>query len=108
MRKVPQYQALIKERFERCLDLYLCPREAKTKLDIDPDSLIPQLPSPAELRPFPERYLFLYIYISIYLCRCIYTFPLYTFSCTSDARSDPHSGSRTIHVDLSIYLCSSR
>lgn len=55
MRRVPQYEPLIRERFERCLDLYLCPREAKTKLDIDPDSLIPQLPSPAELRPFPER-----------------------------------------------------
>jgi hypothetical protein len=55
MRRVPQYEPLINERFERCLDLYLCPREAKTKLDIDPDSLIPQLPSPAELRPFPER-----------------------------------------------------
>jgi len=39
----------------RSLDLYLCPREAKVRLDIEPDSLIPQLPSPAELRPFPER-----------------------------------------------------
>ena len=25
------------------------------RLDIDPDSLIPQMPKPAELRPFPER-----------------------------------------------------
>jgi len=55
LRKVPLYEPLIKERFERCLDLYLCPRERKTKLNIDPDSLIPQLPKPHELRPFPEQ-----------------------------------------------------
>ena len=54
-RQVPMYDKLIKERFDRCLDLYLCPRERKTKLNIDPDSLIPKLPKPAELRPFPER-----------------------------------------------------
>ena len=55
LRRVPLYAPLIKERFERCLDLYLCPREARSRLDIDPDSLIPQMPKPAELRPFPER-----------------------------------------------------
>jgi len=55
LRRVPLYEPLIKERFERCLDLYLCPRAAQKKLDIAPDSLIPSLPSAAELRPFPER-----------------------------------------------------
>ena len=55
LRKVPLYEPLIKERFERCLDLYLCPRERRVKLNIEPDSLIPQLPKPAELRPFPEQ-----------------------------------------------------
>ena len=54
LRRVPLYAPLIKERFERCLDLYLCPREKRTRLNIDPESLIPQLPKPAELRPFPE------------------------------------------------------
>ena len=54
LRRVPLYEPLIKERFERCLDLYLCPREKRTRLNIDPESLIPQLPKPAELRPFPE------------------------------------------------------
>ena len=34
---------------------YLCPRTMKQKLNIDPDSLIPTLPKPQELRPFPER-----------------------------------------------------
>ena len=55
LRRVPLFEPLIKERFERCLDLYLCPRSDKAKLQIEPDSLIPKLPSPSELRPFPER-----------------------------------------------------
>nr|7NAD_m Chain m, Ribosome biogenesis protein ERB1 [Saccharomyces cerevisiae BY4741]7R72_m Chain m, Ribosome biogenesis protein ERB1 [Saccharomyces cerevisiae BY4741] len=37
------------------LDLYLAPRVRKNKLNIDPNSLIPELPSPKDLRPFPIR-----------------------------------------------------
>jgi ribosome biogenesis protein ERB1 len=32
LRKVPLYQNMIKEHFERCLDLYLCPRLLKKKI----------------------------------------------------------------------------
>jgi ribosome biogenesis protein ERB1 len=53
MRKIPLYPDMLKERFERCLDLYLCPRARRKRLNIDPDSLLPQLPKPAELKPFP-------------------------------------------------------
>jgi ribosome biogenesis protein ERB1 len=53
MRRVPGYDRFVKERFERCLDLYLCPRAEKVKLNIDPESLVPRLPLPKELRPFP-------------------------------------------------------
>lgn len=53
LRNVEFYDQLINERFERCLDLYLCPRMRKKKLDIDPESLIPKLPKPEELRPYP-------------------------------------------------------
>lgn len=53
LRHVEFYDKLINERFERCLDLYLCPRTRKKKLDIDPESLIPKLPKPEELRPYP-------------------------------------------------------
>ena len=53
LRKIQAYDNFIKERFERCLDLYLCPRIRRKKLNIDPDSLIPILPKPSELRPFP-------------------------------------------------------
>lgn len=55
LRKVPGYTESIRERFERSLDLYLAPRVRKNKLNIDPDSLIPELPSPKDLRPFPIR-----------------------------------------------------
>ncbi|KAH9844622.1 Ribosome biogenesis protein ERB1 [Teratosphaeria destructans] len=53
LRKVPGYARLIKEKFERCLDLYLAPRVRKSKLNIDPESLLPKLPDPSELKPFP-------------------------------------------------------
>lgn len=53
LRLVPGYDTFIKERFERCLDLYLAPRVRRNKLNIDPESLLPKLPSPQDLRPFP-------------------------------------------------------
>lgn len=55
LRLVPGWANFIKERFERCLDLYLAPRVMKQRLNIDPDSLIPKLPSPKDLRPFPTK-----------------------------------------------------
>lgn len=53
LRHVPAYPQFIQERFGRQLDLYLAPRVQRTKLQIDPNSLIPKLPSPSSLRPFP-------------------------------------------------------
>jgi len=53
LRKVPGYDKFVKDKFERCLDLYLAPRVRRSKLNIDPESLLPKLPSPEELRPFP-------------------------------------------------------
>jgi ribosome biogenesis protein ERB1 len=55
MRQVPAYGRFVNERFERCLDLYLCPRTKRTRLNIDPESLVPKLPKPSELRPFPTE-----------------------------------------------------
>ncbi|EEQ86872.1 Ribosome biogenesis protein erb1 [Blastomyces dermatitidis] len=54
LRKVPGYESFVKEKFERCLDLYLAPRVRRSKLNIDPESLLPKLPSPEELKPFPS------------------------------------------------------
>jgi ribosome biogenesis protein ERB1 len=53
LRKVPGYEKFVKERFERSLDLYLAPRVRKNRLNIDPASLLPKLPRPEELKPFP-------------------------------------------------------
>lgn len=55
LRKVPGYQEGIRENFDRCLDLYLAPRVRRNKLNIDPDLLIPDLPLPKDLRPFPIK-----------------------------------------------------
>lgn len=56
LRRVPLYENLIKEHFERCLDLYMCPRLFKKKLSVsDPRKLLPELPNPSDLKPFPTR-----------------------------------------------------
>jgi BOP1NT (NUC169) domain len=40
----------------RCLDLYLCPRVRQRRVHIDdPKSLLPSLPKPRDLQPFPTR-----------------------------------------------------
>jgi ribosome biogenesis protein ERB1 len=53
LRKVPGYETFVKERFERSLDLYLAPRIRRNRLNIDPESLLPKLPNPEDLKPFP-------------------------------------------------------
>ncbi|KAH9870492.1 Ribosome biogenesis protein erb1 [Plenodomus lingam] len=53
LRKVPGYETFVKERFERSLDLYLAPRIRRNRLNIDPESLLPKLPDPEDLKPFP-------------------------------------------------------
>ncbi|KAG8473893.1 hypothetical protein CXB51_034028 [Gossypium anomalum] len=53
-RSIPAYENAIKDSFERCLDLYLCPRVRKKRINIDPESLKPKLPSRKDLRPYPS------------------------------------------------------
>ena len=53
LREVPAYEYLIRERYRRCLTLYLRPRSLKIRRDLKPEDLLPKLPSPDELRPFP-------------------------------------------------------
>lgn len=55
LRKVGAYKDLVVERFHRCLDLYLVPRALKMRMNVDPASLLPKLPNPKDLRPFPTR-----------------------------------------------------
>ncbi|KIJ56526.1 hypothetical protein M422DRAFT_197467 [Sphaerobolus stellatus SS14] len=56
LRLVPAYDRFVQERFERLLDLYLAPRVQRRRLPsgvTKADDLIPQLPDPKTLRPFP-------------------------------------------------------
>jgi ribosome biogenesis protein ERB1 len=53
LRSVGAYQHSVREAFERCLDMYLCPRILKRRLNIDPESLVPRLPRAQDLKPFP-------------------------------------------------------
>lgn len=55
LRKVPAFAGFITERFKRCLDLYLVPRALRQRMNVDPESLLPKLPSPKDLRPFPTH-----------------------------------------------------
>ncbi|CAI9773280.1 unnamed protein product [Fraxinus pennsylvanica] len=52
-RSVPAYEKAVSERFGRCLDLYLCPRARKKRINIDPEMLKPKLPSRKDLKPYP-------------------------------------------------------
>lgn len=53
LRSVPAYEKAVQETFDRCLDLYLCPRVHKKRINIDPESLKPKLPSRRDLKPYP-------------------------------------------------------
>lgn len=54
LRHVPLYADGVRERFERCLDLYLAVRVRARPVVTDVAGLIPVLPSPRELRPYPN------------------------------------------------------
>ena len=60
LRHVPFYKHTIQDRYQRCLDLAFFPRRQRTRLVVDPDKLLPELPDPSSLRPYPERLSFLY------------------------------------------------
>ncbi|KAK7200680.1 BOP1NT (NUC169) domain/WD domain, G-beta repeat [Novymonas esmeraldas] len=60
LRHVPFYHHTIQDRYQRCLDLAFFPRAQRTRLVVDPDKLLPELPDPKDLRPYPERLSFHY------------------------------------------------
>jgi len=62
LRAVGAYRNFIKERFERCLDLYLCPRALKKQGVTDASTLLPSLPNPQDLRPFPTSKAQVYVH----------------------------------------------
>ena len=54
LRTVPLYKDFIQERFDRCLDLYLCPRVRRLRFNMPSDEFMPTLPNPRDLEPFPK------------------------------------------------------
>lgn len=60
LRHVPFYNHTIQDRYQRCLDLAFFPRAQRTRLVVDPGKLLPELPDPKDLRPYPERLSFHY------------------------------------------------
>ena len=62
LRKVPAYDRFVNEQFERCLDLYLCPRMRSRKGNRTAENLQrrmaeqrAKLPKPSELKPYPRK-----------------------------------------------------
>eukprot|EP00667_Euglena_gracilis_P002922 EG_transcript_2928 len=56
LRHVPSYEKTIEDRYRRCLDLFAVTRSAHyVRKFKDPDQLLPKLPSPQDLRPYPCR-----------------------------------------------------
>jgi len=49
------YEELVKESFERCLDLYLCPRVFRKRMNAAASVLIPDIPNASELKPYPSK-----------------------------------------------------
>ena len=55
LRRIPRYDNLIEEELERCCDLFLSARTIRKKLDLKENDVLPDLPKPEELRPFPTK-----------------------------------------------------
>lgn len=55
LRHVPAYKRYIQEQWDRCLNLYLAPRRRTMKIQASSTDLIPLLPKPQDLRPFPTQ-----------------------------------------------------
>lgn len=55
LRKIPKYNKLLEENFERCCDLVMSSRFVKKKTDIKVEDILPTLPKPEDLKPFPTK-----------------------------------------------------
>ncbi|PAA91211.1 hypothetical protein BOX15_Mlig030552g1, partial [Macrostomum lignano] len=54
LRRVPAYPGYTSELYERCQDLHLAARVVRHRVSMDPEDLLPKLPAPRDLRPFPH------------------------------------------------------
>ena len=60
LRRIPRYDNLIEEELERCCDLFLSARTIRKKLDLKENDILPDLPKPEELKPFPTKECMIY------------------------------------------------
>ncbi len=60
LRRIPRYDKLIEEELERCCDLFLSARTIRKKLDLKENDVLPDLPKPEELKPFPTKQCIVY------------------------------------------------
>ncbi|OEH78862.1 ribosome biogenesis protein [Cyclospora cayetanensis] len=79
LRRVPAYAQLVLERYNRCLDLYLCPRAVKHRMNVDPSSLLPQLPPASSLMPFPTSLGMAFLPLTLHAQRIPRPQPLFGF-----------------------------
>eukprot|EP00792_Barthelona_sp_PAP020_P005032 TRINITY_DN2463_c0_g1_i2.p1 TRINITY_DN2463_c0_g1~~TRINITY_DN2463_c0_g1_i2.p1 ORF type:complete len:679 (-),score=97.07 TRINITY_DN2463_c0_g1_i2:2038-4074(-) len=54
LRRVPLYIPLLEENYKRCLSLYVLPRQRRMRSNDRPEDLLPKLPDPKSLRPYPR------------------------------------------------------
>jgi ribosome biogenesis protein ERB1 len=55
MRRIPKYDKILDENMERCCDLVMSTRAIRKKQNIKEEDILPQLPKPEELKPFPTK-----------------------------------------------------
>ena len=55
LRHVPFSERYLREREERVKDMVMAARVEKQKVHTTPDALLPQIPSLADLRPYPSH-----------------------------------------------------
>ncbi|KAK3872112.1 hypothetical protein Pcinc_022794 [Petrolisthes cinctipes] len=54
VRLVPAYTKAFKDQHTRCLDLYIAPRQKVMRVTVKSRDLLPVLPKPRDLQPFPK------------------------------------------------------
>lgn len=55
LRKIPKFDKLIEEQYDRLNDIYNSARVIRKKLDLNEKNILPEVPEPSELKPFPTK-----------------------------------------------------
>ena len=55
LRKIPRYEKLIEDQYDRLNDIYQSVRVIRKKQELNENDILPSVPSPEELKPFPTK-----------------------------------------------------